>query len=55
MVYAVRVEKYKRLELAVNIAKEMGLKLLIIGQGSYRDKLKRCAEKVYRKCGVPKD
>jgi len=48
MVYAGRIEKYKRLELAVNVAKEMRLKLLIIGQGNYRDKLKRYAEKVYR-------
>ncbi|WP_448578972.1 glycosyltransferase family 4 protein [Thermosphaera sp.] len=48
MVYAGRVEKYKRLELAVNVAKEMELKLLIIGRGSYRDRLKRYAEKVYK-------
>lgn len=36
MLYAGRIEKYKRLELAVSIAKEMGLKLLVIGKGSYR-------------------
>jgi glycosyltransferase involved in cell wall biosynthesis len=48
MVYAGRVEKYKRLELAVNIAKELNLKLLIIGKGPYREKLVRYAGKVYR-------
>jgi glycosyltransferase involved in cell wall biosynthesis len=48
MVYAGRVEKYKRLELAINIAKELNLKLLIIGKGPYREKLVRYAGKVYR-------
>jgi glycosyltransferase involved in cell wall biosynthesis len=48
MVYAGRVEKYKRLELAVNIAKELNLKLLIIGKGPYREKLVGYAGKVYR-------
>jgi len=48
MLYAGRVEKYKRLDLAVRVAKEMGLKLLVIGRGSYRDKLAKYAERVYR-------
>ncbi|MCC6055476.1 MAG: glycosyltransferase family 4 protein [Desulfurococcaceae archaeon] len=48
MVYAGRVEKYKRLEIAVDIAKELNLKLLIIGKGPYREKLVRYASKVYR-------
>jgi glycosyltransferase involved in cell wall biosynthesis len=48
MVYAGRVEKYKRLEIAVNIAKELNLKLLIIGKGPYGEKLVRYAGKVYR-------
>jgi len=48
MVYAGRIEKYKRLEIAVNIAKELNLKLLIIGRGSYKEKLVRYANKVYR-------
>jgi glycosyltransferase involved in cell wall biosynthesis len=48
MVYAGRVEKYKRLEIAVDIAKELNLKLLIIGKGPYREKLVRYAGKVYR-------
>jgi glycosyltransferase involved in cell wall biosynthesis len=48
MVYAGRVEKYKRLELAVDVAKELNLKLLILGKGPYREKLMRYAGKVYR-------
>jgi len=48
MIYAGRVEKYKRLEIAVDIAKELNLKLLIIGKGSYREKLVKYANKVYR-------
>jgi hypothetical protein len=42
------VEKYKRLELAVDVAKELNLKLLIIGKGPYEEKLVRYAGKVYR-------
>jgi len=48
MVYAGRIEKYKRLELAIEVAKELNLKLLIIGKGLYREKLMRYANKVYR-------
>jgi glycosyltransferase involved in cell wall biosynthesis len=48
MIYAGRIEKYKRLELAIEVAKELNLKLLIVGKGSYRDKLIRYANKVYR-------
>jgi glycosyltransferase involved in cell wall biosynthesis len=48
MVYAGRVEKYKRLELAVDVAKELNLKLMIIGRGPHREKLVRYAGKVYR-------
>ena len=29
--YAGRIDRYKRPELAISVAKEMGLKLLIIG------------------------
>jgi len=47
MVYAGRVEKYKRLELAVDVAKELNLKLIIIGKGPYREKLMRHASEVY--------
>jgi len=39
MIYAGRTEKYKRLELAIEVARELNLKLLIVGKGSYRDKL----------------
>jgi glycosyltransferase involved in cell wall biosynthesis len=48
MVYAGRVERYKRLELAVDVAKELNLKLIIIGKGPYREKLMRYASEV---CG----
>jgi glycosyltransferase involved in cell wall biosynthesis len=48
MIYAGRIEKYKRLELAIEVAKELNLKLLIVGKGPYRDKLMRYANKVYR-------
>jgi glycosyltransferase involved in cell wall biosynthesis len=48
MVYAGRVEKYKRLEFAVDVAKELNLKLIIIGKGPYREKLVKYANKVYR-------
>jgi glycosyltransferase involved in cell wall biosynthesis len=48
MVYAGRVEKYKRLELAVDAAKELNLKLLILSKGPYKEKLVRYASKVYR-------
>jgi len=47
MVYAGRVEKYKRLELAVDVAKGLNLKLMIIGRGPHREKLVRYASKVY--------
>jgi glycosyltransferase involved in cell wall biosynthesis len=48
MMYAGRVEKYKRLDLAIKIARESGLRLMIIGKGSYRDKLMKYAEKRYK-------
>ncbi len=48
MIYAGRIEKYKRLEIVIDIAKEMGLKLLIVGRGFYKEKLVKYAKKVYR-------
>jgi len=45
MIYAGRVENYKRLKLAMEIAREMNMKLLIVGKGSYRNKLEKYAEK----------
>ncbi len=47
MMYAGRIEKYKRLELAVDLAKQLGLKLLILGRGPHEGKLRRYAEKHY--------
>jgi glycosyltransferase involved in cell wall biosynthesis len=43
MMYAGRVEKYKRLEVAVDLAKELGLRLLVVGRGPHREKLRRYA------------
>jgi len=48
VIYAGRIEKYKRLELAVEVARELGLKLLMVGRGPCKNKLKRYAEKRYR-------
>jgi glycosyltransferase involved in cell wall biosynthesis len=45
MMYAGRIERYKRLELAVELAKKMGLKLLIVGEGPHKEKLRRHAER----------
>ncbi|ADI31992.1 glycosyltransferase family 4 protein [Staphylothermus hellenicus] len=47
MIYAGRIEKYKRLELAVNLAKQLGLRLIILGNGPHKNKLKEYAEKYY--------
>lgn len=52
IVYAGRVEKYKSQEIAADIAKELNLKLLIIGKRPYKEKLVRYASKVYRGCRV---
>jgi glycosyltransferase involved in cell wall biosynthesis len=45
MMYAGRIERYKRLELAVELAKKMGLKLLIVGEGPHKEKLRKHAER----------
>jgi len=47
-IYAGRIERYKRLELAMDIAKKLGLRLLIVGQGPHRNKLEKYVEKKYR-------
>ncbi len=45
MMYAGRIEKYKRLETAVELARELGLRLLVVGRGPHREKLKRYARR----------
>jgi glycosyltransferase involved in cell wall biosynthesis len=45
MVYAGRTEKYKRLEVAVDLARELGLRMLVVGRGPHREKLKRYAKR----------
>jgi len=43
MIYAGRVERYKRLEVAVDLARELGLRMLVVGRGPHREKLRRYA------------
>ena len=50
MIYAGRVERYKRLEAAVDLARELGLRLLVVGRGPHREKLRRYAR--YRGAAV---
>ena len=45
MIYAGRVERYKRLELAVDLAREMGLRLLVVGRGPHRERLRKYAQR----------
>jgi glycosyltransferase involved in cell wall biosynthesis len=45
MIYAGRVEKYKRLEAAVELARKLGLRLLVVGRGPHREKLRRYARR----------
>jgi glycosyltransferase involved in cell wall biosynthesis len=47
IMYSGRVEKYKRLEVAIGISKDMGLKLLVIGKGSHKKKLMKYAKRKY--------
>ena len=48
VIYAGRIEKYKRLELAVEVVVKLGLKLLIVGRGPYRNKLERYTGEKYK-------
>jgi glycosyltransferase involved in cell wall biosynthesis len=45
MMYAGRIEKYKRLEAAVELAKKLGLRLMVVGKGPHREKLRRYARR----------
>ena len=45
MMYAGRIERYKRLEVAVDLARELGLRLLVVGRGPHRERLKRYARR----------
>lgn len=47
MIYAGRIEKYKRLELAVDVARLLGLKLVVLGEGPYEKGFKKYVEKHY--------
>ncbi len=45
MMYAGRIEKYKRLEAAVKLARKLGLRLMVVGRGPHREKLRRYARR----------
>jgi glycosyltransferase involved in cell wall biosynthesis len=45
MMYAGRIEKYKRLEAAVELARKLGLRLMVVGRGPHREKLRRYARR----------
>jgi len=45
MIYAGRVEKYKRLEVAVDLTRKLGLRLLVVGRGPHRERLRRYARR----------
>jgi len=45
MMYAGRIERYKRLEAAVELARELGLRLLVVGRGPHRERLRRYARR----------
>ncbi|WP_228009386.1 glycosyltransferase family 4 protein [Fervidicoccus fontis] len=47
MIYAGRIEKYKNLEKAIEVARQLGLKLLLIGNGPYKKRLEAEAERTY--------
>jgi glycosyltransferase involved in cell wall biosynthesis len=44
MMYAGRIERYKRLEVAVELARKLGLRLMVVGRGPHREKLRRYAK-----------
>ena len=45
MMYAGRIERYKRLEAAVELARKLGLRLMVVGSGPHREKLRRYARR----------
>jgi glycosyltransferase involved in cell wall biosynthesis len=45
MMYAGRIERYKRLEAAVELARKLGLRLMVVGRGPHREKLRRYARR----------
>jgi len=45
MMYAGRIERYKRLEVAVELARKLGLRLMVVGRGPHREKLRRYARR----------
>ena len=47
MMYAGRIEKYKRIEKAIEVAKELNLRILIVGSGSYKSTLVDYSKRIY--------
>mgnify|MGYP000244577949 CR=1 FL=1 len=47
MLYAGRIEKYKKLDEAIKLSKKINLRLTIIGQGPYKEELSKNAGKIY--------
>ncbi len=45
MMYAGRIERYKRLEVAVDLARKLGLRLMVVGRGPHRERLRRYARR----------
>jgi glycosyltransferase involved in cell wall biosynthesis len=45
MMYAGRIERYKLLEVAVELARKLGLRLMVVGRGPHREKLRRYARR----------
>jgi glycosyltransferase involved in cell wall biosynthesis len=45
MMYAGRIERYKRLEVAVDLARKLGLRLMVVGRGPHREGLRRYARR----------
>lgn len=46
-IYAGRLEKYKNVDRAILLSKKLNLKMVIIGNGPYKEKLKAFAKKYY--------
>ncbi len=47
IMFAGRIEKYKRIEKAIEVAKELDLKILIVGSGSYKNILIDYSKRIY--------
>lgn len=46
-IYSGRIEKYKRLDTAIEVAEKLGIRIIVVGRGTYRQKLVAYAERKY--------